>query len=148
MKKPELPQIKESVILKEFKEFINRGSVIDLAVGVIVGGAFSKIVSSLVADILMPIVGIIIGGVDFRHLSIVVPNFFGGATAAQITYGNFIQSTIDFLAIAFCVFIFVRFMNKFQKKAKEETKKEEDEQIKILKEIRDSLVSKKSPTKK
>ena len=87
-------------ILKEFKEFISRGSVVDLAVGVIVGGAFSKIVTSLVNDVLMPIIGIILGGLNFSTLSIKI----GEAT---IKYGAFIQNVIDFLIVAACIFIFV-----------------------------------------
>ena len=92
-------------MLKEFKKFISKGNVVDLAVGVIIGGAFGKIVSSLVNDILMPIIGILIGGIDFSSLSIKVGS-------AKITYGMFIQNIIDFLIIAFCVFIFVKIVNK------------------------------------
>ena len=88
---------KNSGFRKEFIEFINRGSVVDLAVGVAVGGAFTAIVNSLVNDIVMPIVGLIGGGVDFRDLKLVIPNFFGGNTEAVIAYGNFIQ--IIFTAI-------------------------------------------------
>ena len=91
-------------MLKEFKKFISKGNVVDLAVGVIIGGAFGKIVSSLVNDILMPIIGILIGGIDFSSLSIKVGS-------AKITYGMFIQNIIDFLIIAFCVFIFVKIVN-------------------------------------
>ena len=85
-------------ILKEFKEFIARGNVVDLAVGVIVGSAFGKIVTSLVNDILMPIIGVILGGIDFTNLTLK----FNDAT---IYYGNFIQNVIDFLIVAFCIFI-------------------------------------------
>ena len=92
--------------LHEFKKFIERGNVLDLAVGVIIGGAFGKIVSSLVDDIIMPVVGVIIGGHDFSNLSIKVGN-------ASIMYGSFIQNIIDFLIIAFCVFMFVKLINKF-----------------------------------
>ena len=91
-------------VLKEFKEFISRGSVVDLAVGVIVGGAFSKIVTSLVNDVLMPIIGVILGGLNFSTLSIK----FGEAT---IKYGAFIQNVIDFLIVAACIFIFLKFIN-------------------------------------
>ena len=93
----------------EFKEFIMRGNVVDLAVGVIIGGAFGSIVTSLVNDILMPIVGAIIGGIDFSGLSITIGN-------ANIMYGNFIQNVIDFLIIAACVFVLVKAVNKLTKK--------------------------------
>ena len=118
-------------MLKEFKKFISRGNVVDLAVGVIIGGAFGKIVSSLVNDILMPIIGIIIGGVDFSNLSIKV----GGA---KIAYGMFIQNIIDFLIIAFCVFIFVKIINKLSSFAKKEEKITETE-LSVLKEIKEQL---------
>ena len=125
-------------ILKEFKEFISRGSVVDLAVGVIVGGAFSKIVTSLVNDILMPIIGVILGGLDFSALSLT----FGDAT---INYGAFIQIVIDFLIVAACIFMFVKINNQLSKIGKkEEPKKEEPapkkpEDIVLLEEIRDLL---------
>lgn len=92
-------------MFKEFKKFISKGNVVDLAVGVIIGGAFGKIVSSLVNDILMPIIGVIIGGVDFSGLVLKIGD-------AKIAYGLFIQNVIDFLIIAFCVFIFVKIVNK------------------------------------
>ena len=85
---------------KEFIEFINRGSVVDLAVGVAVGGAFTAIVNSLVNDIIMPIVGLVAGGVDFTNLAIRIPNFFGTGDEAVIAYGNFLQNVIEFLIIA------------------------------------------------
>ncbi len=132
-------------MFKEFKKFISRGNVMDLAVGVIVGGAFGKIVSSLVNDILMPIIGIVIGGLDFSALTITYKN-------SIINYGLFIQNIIDFLIIAFCVFIIVRAINKvdniFQKevakkgKIKEKEIKEENEpseEIKLLREINKNL---------
>lgn len=126
-------------ILKEFREFISRGNVVDLAVGVIVGGAFSKIVTSLVNDILMPIIGIIIGGHDFSSLSITVKD-------ANILYGSFIQNIIDFLIVAFCIFIFVRFINKLSAKFNKKAPKKEEEpapkkpdDVVLLEEIRDLL---------
>ena len=134
----------------EFKEFINRGSVMDLAVGVIIGGAFTTIVNSLVADILMPILSLIGGGADFSKLSITIPNFFGTGDAAVIAYGSFIQNVINFLLIAFCVFLIVRGLNKMRERAeklkkKEEkaAEKEEESELAVLKEIRDSLASSK-----
>lgn len=109
---------------KEFIEFINRGSVVDLAVGVAVGGAFTAIVNSLVNDIVMPIVGLIGGGVDFTDLKIVIPNFFGGDTEAVIAYGNFIQNVIEFLIIAWVIFMIIKAMNRINRKkdAKAEAK--------------------------
>jgi len=97
---------------EEFIEFINRGSVVDLAVGVVIGGAFTAIVNSLVNDIIMPIVGLIAGGVDFSGLAIRIPNFFGTGDEAVIAYGNFIQNIIQFLIIAFAIFMVIKGMNK------------------------------------
>lgn len=119
---------KNSGFRKEFIEFINRGSVVDLAVGVAVGGAFTVIVNSLVNDIVMPIVGLIGGGVNFRDLKIVIPNFFGGDTEAVIAYGNFIQNVVEFLIIAWVIFLIIKAMNRFNRKkdakAAEESKAE------------------------
>jgi large conductance mechanosensitive channel len=118
----------------EFKTFIMRGNVLDLAVGVIIGAAFGKIVSSLVADILMPIIGAISGGINFSSLSI----DFG---KAHISYGSFIQTLIDFIIVAFCIFILVKFVNTIAKKKKtpEEVKVVKSSEEKILEEIRDLL---------
>ena len=91
---------------QEFKEFIARGNVVDLAVGVIVGTAFGKIVTSLVSDILTPAIGIVMGGIDFTGLNITIKD-------SIISYGNFIQNIIDFLIQAFCIFLFVKLINKF-----------------------------------
>ena len=134
----------------EFKEFINRGSVMDLAVGVIIGGAFTAIVNSLVNDIIMPIVSLVIGGVDFTKLSITIDNFFGTEDQAIIAYGNFLQNVVNFLLVALCVFLVVKTMNKMREKAErlkksKEEKKEEakiDETLVLLREIRDSLKKK------
>ena len=124
--------------LQEFREFVLRGNVLDLAVGVIIGGAFSKIVSSLVNDVLMPLIGILIGGVDFKNLTLTIGD-------AKITYGNFIQNVIDFLIIAACIFVIVKVINKIikplKKKKKKEPKKPDD--IVLLEEIRDLLKKKK-----
>ncbi len=108
-------QPEKSSFRKEFIEFINRGSVVDLAVGVAVGGAFTAIVNSLVNDIVMPIVSLIAGGVDFTELAIVIPNFFGTGDAAVIRYGNFIQNVIEFLIIAWVIFLIIRFMNRINR---------------------------------
>lgn len=109
---------------KEFIEFINRGSVVDLAVGVAVGGAFTAIVNSLVNDIVMPIVGLIGGGVNFRDLKWVIPNFFGGDSEAVIAYGNFIQTTVEFLIIAWVIFMIIKAMNRFNRKKDAKAEKE------------------------
>lgn len=120
-------------MFKEFKKFIARGNVLDLAIGVIVGGAFSKIVTSLVNNIFTPIIGLILGGIDFSGLSITFRD-------TTIMIGAFIQSVIDFLIVAFCLFIVVRTINKIMPK-KEEPKKEvkKSEELIVLEEIRDLL---------
>ena len=115
---------------EEFIEFINRGSMIDLAVGVAVGGAFTAIVNSLVNDIVMPIVGLLLGGVDFTGLAIRIPNFFGTGDEAVIAYGNFIQNVVQFLVIAWVIFMVIKAMNRLNerrdaKKAKAEKKNTE-----------------------
>ncbi|MGE6630311.1 large conductance mechanosensitive channel protein MscL [Bacillus sp. NPDC077027] len=120
-------------MLREFREFAVKGNVIDLAVGVIIGGAFGKIVTSLVNDLIMPLVGIIIGGHDFNGLSIKIGS-------AQILYGNFIQTVVDFLIISFSIFLFIRYLNKLKRKNVEEEAIETPEQTEVLlTEIRDLL---------
>lgn len=125
--------------LGEFKEFIAKGNVIDMAVGVMMGSAFGKIVSSIVTDILMPIIDILKGGIKFTDLSIKV----GEAT---ITYGNFIQNVIEFFIIAICIFFMVKVIDKITKKNKQEEVVEEepekDANIVLLEEIRDLLKEK------
>lgn len=116
-KSEELEKIKDKQSLKEeFIEFINRGSMIDLAVGVAVGGAFTTIVNSLVNDIVMPVVGLILGGVDFTNLAIRVPNFFGTGDEAVIAYGNFIQNVVQFLVIAWVIFMVIKAMNRINRR--------------------------------
>ena len=141
MKKIEVKEVEQDVKkgFNEFKSFISRGSVVDMAVGVIIGGAFGKIVTSLVNDILMPLIGVIVGGVDFSNLSIKVGD-------ASIKYGSFIQSVVDFLIIALCIFTMLQILNSLKEKAdkklghkKEEEKPKKDEQIVLLEEIRDLL---------
>lgn len=112
---------------KEFIEFINRGSVIDLAVGVAVGGAFTAIVNSLVNDIVMPMVGLLAGGVDFTGLAIHIPNFFGNGDEAVIAYGNFIQNVIQFLIIAWVIFMIIKAMNRLNRKRDKKEEKEAKE---------------------
>lgn len=123
--------------IEEFKKFIARGNVIDLAVGVIIGGAFSSIVTSLVNNILTPILGLVLGGADFSNLAITFKD-------TRIEYGAFIQSVIDFLIVAICIFALVKFINKIMhlKKKEEEKKVEEPKksaEILLLEEIRDLL---------
>lgn len=101
---------------EEFIEFINRGSMIDLAVGVAVGGAFTAIVNSLVNDIVMPVVGLLLGGVDFTGLALKIPNFFGTGDEAVIAYGNFIQNVVQFLVIAWVIFLVIKGMNRLNRK--------------------------------
>ena len=122
-------------MFREFKKFISKGNVVDLAVGVIIGGAFGKIVSSLVNDILIPIIGVIIGGVDFSGLVLKIGD-------AKIAYGMFIQNVIDFIIIAFCVFIFVKIVNKLSDvtnklEKNKETKEDkiEETELSVLKDI-------------
>lgn len=116
-KSEEAKKIAEKQGLKEeFIEFINRGSMVDLAVGVAVGGAFTAIVNSLVNDIVMPIVGLLLGGVDFTHLAIRVPNFFGTGDEAVIAYGNFIQNVVQFLVVAWVIFMIIKAMNRLNRK--------------------------------
>ena len=100
---------KEKKVVGEFKEFISKGNIVDMAVGVIIGSAFGKIVSSLVNDIFMPLIGIIIGGLDFSKLTLTVGE-------AVIAYGTFIQNIVDFLIIALCIFMMIKILAKFKKK--------------------------------
>ena len=121
----------------EFKEFISRGNVMDMAVGIIIGGAFTAIVSSLVADIITPIIGMLMGGIDFSSLAVTVGS-------ANLTYGNFIQAIINFLLVAWVLFLIVKAMNKMKRKEEEkpaepEAPAEPPEDIVLLREIRDSL---------
>lgn len=108
-------------LIKEFKEFAMKGNVVDLAVAVIIGGAFGKIVSSFVNDIIMPPIGVLLGGVDFKDLSVVLRDAYvseGGEEMAPvlISYGNFIQNTVDFVIIAFVIFMAIKGMNSMKKK--------------------------------
>ncbi len=106
---------------EDFKKFAVKGNIIDMAIGVIIGGAFGKIVTSLVNDIIMPAVGILMGGVDFTNLKYIITpaNEAEGVVEAAIKYGAFIQTIVDFLIIAFSVFFFVRLMGKLQRKKEE-----------------------------
>ena len=108
----------DNAFFREFKEFIDRGNVMDLAIGVAVGGAFTAIVNSLVNDMIMPITSLILGGVDFSTLAIDIPNIFGANTTAHIAYGNFLQNVVNFLVVALTVFLIVRTLNRLNAKAK------------------------------
>ncbi|MHB9304747.1 large-conductance mechanosensitive channel protein MscL [Fusobacterium polymorphum] len=128
-------------LFDEFKAFVMRGNVVDLAVGVIIGAAFGKIVTSLVNDIFMPIIGMIIGNVDFSSLEIKLGEPVEGAEQAAIRYGAFIQEIVNFLIIALCIFMVIKVINKLQKK-KEEAPAAAPEPTKeevLLTEIRDAL---------
>ncbi len=128
-------------LIAEFKTFISRGNVIDLAVGVIIGGAFTSIVNSLVKDIVMPIIGLLFGGIDFTGLKYVITPAEGDVAEAAIYYGNFIQSVVNFLLVAFVIFMVVKAINSLHRK-KEEAPKEPPappEDIVLLREIRDLL---------
>ena len=141
-----------SNLLNEFKQFAMRGNVLDMAVGVIIGGAFGKIVSSIVDDIIMPPIGWLIGGVNFSDLKVTLPTVevpgVEKLQAATINYGNFLQTCLDFLIVAFCIFILIKVVNKIAnttKKEEEEAPKpapEPSAEEKLLTEIRDLLKEK------
>ncbi|MDD5624020.1 MAG: large-conductance mechanosensitive channel protein MscL [Candidatus Peribacteraceae bacterium] len=121
-------------ILKEFRDFAVKGNALDLAIGVIIGAAFGKIVSSLVNDVLMPLIGLLIGNIDFSTLAI-------GIGSAQVKYGLFLQSVVDFLIVAFMIFLVVKQMNRFNKKAPP-APAEPPADVKLLTEIRDIMKAK------
>ena len=133
-------------LLKEFKDFAMRGNVIDLAVGVIIGGAFGKIITSLVADVIMPPIGLIVGGVNFIDLKwqMKPPMIVNGVKKAAVTlnYGNFIQVTFDFLIVAFCIFLFVKGTNSLSKNKEEAPPVGPSNEEQLLTEIRDLLKNK------
>ena len=125
-------------VFSEFRDFINRGNVIDLAVGVIIGAAFGKIVTSIVGDVLMPVIGVGMGGLNFSTLSLQI----GGTPEAPVLlkYGNFIQTVVDFLIVAFCVFLLVRAVNAVRK-PKAAAAPAPSEEVVLLTQIRDQLRS-------
>lgn len=128
-------------IIQEFKEFAVKGNVIDMAVGVIVGAAFGKIVTSFVADVVMPPIGVLLGGVNFSDLAITIKEAVGTAPAVVIAYGKFIQTIIDFTIIAFVIFAIVKLINSLKRKAEAAplaTVEPSREEI-LLTEIRDLL---------
>ena len=128
-------------MLKEFKDFAMKGNVVDMAVGIVIGAAFGKIVSSFVKDVLMPPIGILLGGVDFTELKMVLKEAVGEAEAVTVNYGIFIQTVIDFIIIAFAIFMVVKAMNSLKKKeeAASAAPPEPSTEVKLLTEIRDSL---------
>lgn len=131
-------------MMSEFKSFAMRGNVVDMAVGIVIGGAFGKIVSSFVADVLMPPIGLLLGNVDFSDLAVTLKAAAEGAEAVTLRYGVFIQTVVDFIIIAFAIFLVVKAMNSVKKKEEEapaappKPSKEEE----LLTEIRDALRAK------
>lgn len=125
-------------MLQEFKKFAMKGNVLDMAIGVIIGGAFGKIVSSFVADVIMPPLGFLTGGINFTNLKITLKTATETAPALTLNYGTFINTITDFIIISFSIFIVIRQINKFRKK-EEEKPVLPSEEILLLREIRDSL---------
>ncbi len=128
-------------MLQEFKEFAVKGNAVDMAVGIIVGAAFGKIISSLVADVVMPPIGVLMGGVDFSDLAITLKAAVGDTPAVKLNYGKFIQTVIDFIIVAFAVFLMVKGINslKREEEAAPETPPEPPKEEVLLTEIRDLL---------
>ena len=133
-------------LIKELKEFAVKGNAIDMAVGVIIGGAFGKIVTSLVNNVIMPPIGVLTGGVDFTDLKITLKEAEGEAAAVTLNYGQLIQDVVDFLIIAFCIFVMVRTLMKLTRKKNEAPapapEPEPTKEEKLLTEIRDILAKK------
>jgi large conductance mechanosensitive channel len=132
-------------VLKEFKEFAVKGNAVDMAVGIIIGAAFGKIISSLVADVIMPPIGVLVGGVDFTDLAIKIKDASGDTPAVMLKYGNFIQTVVDFTIIAFAIFLLVKLINKLKRQEPEVPAAEPGpsrEEL-LLTEIRDLLKERK-----
>lgn len=128
-------------MLSEFKDFAVKGNVVDMAVGIIVGAAFGKIISSFVKDIIMPPIGMMMGGVDFSDLGVIIQEAVGETAAITINYGTFVQTVVDFLIVAMAIFVAVKAMNSMKKKeeaAPKEDPKPSNEEV-LLTEIRDLL---------
>ena len=132
-------------MIKEFKKFIMRGNVVDLAIGVVIGGAFGKIVTSLVNDLIMPLIGLLLGKINIAELKYVIKPATGSASEVALRYGGFLQSVIDFLIIALSIFLAIKFLASFNKK-KEEQKQpvvpEISKEEQLLSEIKDILKTK------
>ena len=127
-------------MLKEFKEFAMRGNVVDMAVGIIIGGAFGKIVSSVVNDVIMPPIGLLIGGVDFKDLKMTLKEAVGEVPEVTVNYGMFFQTVFDFIIIAFAIFLMIKAMNSAKKKEQAApAAPPPSEEVKLLMQIRDSL---------
>ena len=125
--------------LKEFKEFAMRGNVMDLAVGVIIGAAFGKIVASLVADVVMPPIGMLLGGVDFTSLKFTLAPPIEGMKGATLNYGNFIQTLVDFTIVALAIFLLVKGINALKREEKQPEPAAPPPEVALLTEIRDLL---------
>jgi large conductance mechanosensitive channel len=130
-------------MIQEFKTFAMRGSVLDLAVGVVIGGAFGKIVSSFVSDIIMPPIGLLLGGVDFRNLSLTLKAAEGEAPAVMLRYGAFVNTIVDFLIIAWAIFLVVKLVNSLKKKEENAPPPAPPKEELLLTEIRDLLKTRK-----
>ncbi|MCW9732620.1 large-conductance mechanosensitive channel protein MscL [Avibacterium sp. 20-15] len=130
--------------MKEFREFAMRGNVVDMAVGVVIGGAFGKIVSSFVGDVIMPVLGLFTGGVDFKNLHLVLKEAVGDVPAVTLNYGAFIQNVVDFVIIAFAIFLVIKGINKMKKPVEEApaAPAEPSNEEKLLTQIRDLLEKK------
>jgi large conductance mechanosensitive channel len=128
-------------MMSEFRDFAMRGNVVDMAVGIVIGGAFGKIVSSFVNDVLMPPIGLLVGGVDFADLAITLQEASGDVAAVTVNYGSFVQTVIDFVIIAFAIFMVVKAMNNLKKKeeAAPPAPPKPSAEEKLLTEIRDLL---------
>jgi large conductance mechanosensitive channel len=127
-------------MLQEFKEFAIKGNAIDMAVGIIIGAAFGKVISALVADVFMPPIGVLVGGVNFSDLALTLKEAAGNTPAVTLNYGNFIQTLVDFTIIAFAIFMAVKFINRLKKKeAAPVATPEPSREERLLTEIRDLL---------
>lgn len=132
-------------MMSEFKDFAMRGNVVDMAVGIVIGGAFGKIVSSFVADVLMPPIGLLLGGADFSDLAVTLKAAAGDVEAVQLKYGVFIQTVIDFIIIAFAIFLVVKAMNSAKEAMAKKQEEEPEvppapsEEVVLLTQIRDAL---------
>ena len=128
-------------MMKEFKDFAMKGNVIDMAVGIVIGGAFGKIIGSLVTDVIMPPIGILLGGVDFSNLSLVIKEATEGAEAVTLNYGVFINTVVEFAIIAFAIFMVIKGINSAKKKEEEKPTEppKPSEEVLLLKDIRDAL---------
>jgi large conductance mechanosensitive channel len=130
-------------VLQEFKEFAVKGNAVDMAVGIIIGAAFGKIVSSLVADVIMPPIGVLVGGVTFTDLGVKIKEASGDAPAVMLNYGNFLQTIVDFTIVAFAIFTVVKLINKLKKPQVEAPTPGPSKEELLLTEIRDLLKERK-----